>query len=526
MDTNMTTPPHWWQTGVIYQIYPRSFQDSDGDGVGDLRGIIRRLEYCQWLGVNALWLSPIYPSPMADFGYDVSDYTNIHSLFGTLSDFDALLAEAHRRRLKVLLDYVPNHTSDQHPWFLQSRSSRDNPYRAWYLWHDPGRDGGPPNNWRSVFGGSAWQWEERTGQYYLHSYLKEQPDLNWRHPEVEQAMFAVLRFWLDRGVDGFRVDAVSRLIKDAAWRDDPPNPDYLPGQDPYRQLLPTYSRDQPEVREVIRRMRQVLDEYQDRVMIGEAYLPLPRLIPYYEAGFHFPFNFQLVKPEWRPSVIGPLIDAYEEALSGLHWPNWVLGNHDNPRVATRVGPGQARVAAVLLLTLRGTPTLYYGDELGMRSTPIPPALVQDPWEKNVPGRGLGRDPARTPMQWEIGSHCGFTTGVPWLPLADDASQVNVELQRDDSGSLLGLYRRLLALRAAEPALQTGGYAPVAADERVLAYRRGHFLVALNFRPEPAVLNHAEVRGRIGLSTLPGREGESVSGTLSLRGDEGVVINTR
>jgi alpha-glucosidase len=461
---------------------------------------------------------------MADFGYDVADYTAIHPLFGTLEDFDTLLAASHRLRLKVLLDYVPNHTSDQHPWFLESRSSRYNQRRAWYLWRDPGPDGAPPNNWRSVFGGGAWQWDERTSQYYLHTYLKEQPDLNWRNPDVQQAMLSVLRFWLDRGVDGFRVDAVSRLIKDAAWRDDPSNPTYTPGQDPYYQLLPTYSRDQPELRDVIRRMRQVLDEYDDRMMIGEAYLPLPRLLPYYEAGFHFPFNFQLVKLGWQPALIRQVIDSYEGLLAGLHWPNWVLGNHDNPRVATRVGLGQARVAAMLLLTLRGTPTLYYGDEIGMRNVFVSSAAARDPWEKNVPG--LGRDPARAPMQWDAGLYAGFTAGAPWLPVAEDFARVNVAAQRRDPSSLLHLYRRLLSLRAAEPALQTGRYAPVLTDEHVLAYTREQFLVVLNFAGEPVTVNHNQVRGQVILSTVLDREGELAGGALRLRGDEGVIICVR
>jgi alpha-glucosidase len=501
--------------------------DSNGDGVGDLPGILSRLDYCHWLGVDALWLSPVFPSPMADFGYDVSDYTDIHPLFGTLHDFDALLAEAHRLGMRVLLDYVPNHTSDQHPWFIQSRSSRENPYRDWYIWRDPAPDGGPPNNWRSVFGGSAWQWEEHTGQYFLHSYLKEQPDLNWRNPDVQRAMFEVLRFWLGRGVDGFRVDAISRLIKDAAFRDDPPNPHYTPGQDPYYQLLPTYSRDQPELRDVIRRMRQVLDEYGDRVMIGEAYLPLPRLLTYYEAGVHFPFNFQLIKLAWDPPAIRQVIDTYEAALSEQHWPNWVLGNHDNPRIATRVGPAQARVAAMLLLTLRGTPTMYYGDEIGMRDVPILPALARDPWGKNVPGFGLGRDPQRTPMQWSGEPHAGFTTATPWLPVAEDYPRVNVLAQRQAPTSLLNLYRRLLRLRGAEPALHVGRYTPVATDERALVYQRTfagtHFLVALNFRAEPITVTRPEVRGQVCLSTFLDRDAEEVGGALPLRGNEGVIL---
>lgn len=523
----MSTPPRWWQTGIIYQIYPRSFCDSNGDGVGDLPGILSRLDYCQWLGVHALWLSPMYPSPMVDFGYDVSNYTDIHPLFGALDDFDTLLAEAHRRGLRVLLDYVPSHTSDQHPWFLQARASRDTPYRSWYLWRDPNPDGGPPNNWLSVFGGSAWQWDESTGQYYLHSFLKEQPDLNWRNPDVQQAMAAVLRFWLDRGVDGFRVDAVSRLIKDADWRDDPPNPAYTPEQDPYCQLLHTYSRDQPEAREVLRSFRQVVDDYDDRVLVTEAYLSIPQLLPYYEAGIHVPFNFQLVTLPWHPAVIRQEIDTYEGLLPRQYWPNWVLGNHDNSRVATRVGAAQARIGAMLLLTLRGTPTLYYGDELGMQDVPIPPTLVQDPWERNVPGHGLGRDPERTPMQWSAEPHAGFSRVAPWLPVAEDFAQVNVACLKDNPRSLLTLYRRLIALRNTEEALQTGGYAPITTDEHVLAFLRqgnsARFVIALNFHAASVTFVHFQLHGHIRLSTLLDREREQISGRLSLRGNEGVIL---
>jgi alpha-glucosidase len=527
MDASTVTSPLWWQKGIIYHIYPRSFMDANGDGIGDLPGMVRQLDYCRWLGVHAIWLSPIYPSPMADFGYDVSDYTAIHPLFGTLSDFDVLLREAHRLDLKVLLDYVPNHTSAQHPWFLQSRSSRDNPYRDWYLWHDPAPAGGPPNNWRSVFGGSAWEWDKNTGQYFLHSFLKEQADLNWRNPAVRHAMAQVLRFWLQRGVDGFRVDAVSRVIKDAALRDDPPNPDYTPDRDPYYQLLPTYSRDQPEMGEVISYVRQVVAEYGERMLIGEAYLPLPRLLSYYEAGIDFPFNFQLLQAAWKPAVVGSIIDTYEATLTPAQWPNWVLGNHDRSRLASRIGREQTPVAALLLLTLRGTPTLYYGDEIGMCNVPIPSDLTQDPWEKNVPGRGLGRDPERTPMQWSAAPQAGFTTGSPWLPVAEDFPQVNVAQQRNNPRSLLSLYRRVIQLRTAEPALHAGSYAPVWRDERVLVYTRARagkqFLIALNFSAEPATFTHAKVAGRICLSTLLDREGEHVMSTVALRGNEGVII---
>ncbi len=518
---------HWWQRGAIYHIYPRSFQDSNGDGVGDLAGITERLKYCQWLGVSGVWLSPIYPSPMVDFGYDVTDHTDIDPLFGTLADFDRLLAEAHRQGLRLLLDFVPNHTSDFHPWFVASRSSRDHPRRDWYIWRDAAPDGGPPNNWISVFGGSAWEWDEATGQYYLHSYLKQQPDLNWRSPELQQAMFDVMRFWLDRGVDGFRVDAVSRLIKDEQFRDDPPNPDWRPGQDPYHQQLHLFSRDQPELPDLLRRMRQLAAAYGEPLLIGEAYLPLPRLIPYYEAGIHFPFNFQLMRTTWDPQQVRAVIDTYEAALAGAHWPNWVLSNHDNSRVASRLGPAQARVAAMLLLTLRGTATVYYGDELGMCDVPIPPERVHDPWERNVPGLGLGRDPERTPMQWSAALHAGFSMVTPWLPIAENFAQCNVAAQQQDSRSMLHLYRRLLQLRAAEPAFESGAYTSRFSSDQLLVYQREHaaqrLLVALNFSAQPATFAEAGLRGKTLLSTNQDREGATVQDAIPLEANEGVIV---
>ncbi|HXH08529.1 MAG TPA: alpha-amylase family glycosyl hydrolase [Alphaproteobacteria bacterium] len=531
--TETRPDPHlWWQRGVIYHIYPRSFMDSNDDGVGDLPGIVGRLDYLQWLGVDAIWLSPIFPSPMADLGYDVSDYTDIHPLFGTLADFDTLVDAAHRRGLKVILDYVPNHTSDRHPWFIESRSSRHSPRRDWYIWRDPAPDGGPPNNWRSVFGGSTWEWDATTGQYYYHAYLKEQPDLNWRNAEVRGAMLDVLRFWLDRGVDGFRVDALRQLIKDEQLRDNPPNPAYEPRQGPYHALLPVYTTDRPEVLDMIALMRRIIDHYRDRLLIGELYLPIERLVAYYGVngtGVHLPFNFHLILVPWNARRIEALIAAYEAALPPDGWPNWVLGNHDQPRLASRIGLAQARVAAMLLLTLRGTPTLYYGDEIGMRNVAIPPELVQDPWEKNVPGLGLGRDPERTPMQWDDSLNAGFTAGTPWLPLAADYPTVNVAIQRDDPSSLLALYRRLIALRRATPALAVGTYTPIAACGDVLTYVRTYagqqHLIALNLGSEPQRFEPQQmtVQGRLVLSTHLDRTDEAVCGAIDLRGDEGVLV---
>ncbi len=524
----------WWQRGTVYQIYPRSFQDSGGDGVGDLPGIITRLDYLRALGVDALWISPIYPSPMKDFGYDVSDYTEVHPLFGTLADFDQLLHEAHRRNLKVILDFVPNHTSDRHPWFLESRASRDNPKRDWYLWRDPAPDGGPPNNWLSCFGGSAWQLDARTGQYYYHAFLPEQPDLNWRNPAVVEAMLGVLRFWLERGVDGFRVDVLWHLIKDDRFRDNPPNPNWREGMDPYQKLVPLYTTDRPEVHPIVQRMRALFDRYKERVLIGEIYLPVEKLVQYYGPGLqgaNLPFNFQLINARWDAPHLAKLIRDYEAALPEGAWPNWVLGNHDQHRIATRVGPAQARVAAMLLLTLRGTPTLYYGDEIGMHDVPIPPGRVRDPFERNVPGKGLGRDPERTPMQWSGAPNAGFTTGEPWLPIAADFATVNVEAERDDPRSMLALYTRLVSLRRGEPALEVGRFETVDADGDVLVYVRrarsgeSDFLVALNLGAAPHVHRRPSggPPGRIALSTHLDRNGEEVGDSIALRPDEGVLV---
>ncbi len=526
----MSTP--WWQSGVIYQIYPRSFRDADGDGVGDLRGIEACLDYCASLGVDALWLSPVYPSPMADFGYDISDFTDIDPIFGTLADFDRLLTEVKKRGLKLTLDYVPNHTSEQHPWFKESRASRGNAKRDWYLWRDPAPDGGPPNNWLSNFGGSAWQWDERTGQYYYHAFLKEQPDLNWRNPDVVFAMHEVLRFWLKRGVDGFRIDVLWHLIKDDQWRDNPPNPAYTPAMPPHHSQLPLFTTDRPEVLEVVAGLRKVVDEFDDRVLIGEIYLPLDRLIAYYGKaldGVQLPFNFQLLQCAWNARGISKLIAEYEGALPPGGWPNWVLGNHDTPRVASRVGRLQARVAAMLLLTLRGTPTMYYGDEIGMVNVPIPAARVQDPFEKNVPGMGLGRDPCRTPMQWNGSPHAGFSAAEPWLPVADDYEAVNVAAEREDPLSCCTLYRRLLALRRTYQALSIGNYEPAAASGDLLAYiRRAQnesLLVVLNLGGDEASAvcwDSRGLSGRVLLSTHMDRQDESLRGDLVLRPNEGVI----
>ena len=521
----------WWETGVVYQIYPRSFRDSNGDGIGDLAGLRERLNYVAGLGVDAIWLSPIFPSPMADFGYDVADYCGVAEMFGDLAEFDALLAEVHARGLKLLLDFVPNHSSTEHPWFIESRSSRDNPKRDWYFWRDPAPGGGPPNNWTSDMGGSAWEFDPHTGQYYLHAFLKEQADLNWRNPEVRVAMTDVLRFWFDRGVDGFRIDVFWHCIKAQDFRDNPPNPAFRPEMGEKMKVLQHHSAHQPEVHEIARMFRELADRYGERLLVGEICLPLDDLMTYYgtpEApGVHLPFNFQLFEAPWDAAVIGRIIAEYEAALPPGGWPNWVLGSHDAPRLAGRIGEAQARIAAMLLLTLRGTPTLYQGDELGIGKVSIPADRIRDPQDLRQPGLGLGRDGARTPMPWHDGKFAGFGTAEPWLPLNDDWRTRNVATQDKDKGSMLNLYRNLLSLRRRHAALTVGDLALVPGEDEVLQYERREgeerLLMALNFgRQERRVLlpEGTAVTDRL-LSTA-----STPSSSDLLRPDEGVIMRLR
>lgn len=533
----------WWQHAVVYQVYPRSFQDTNGDGVGDLPGVTQRLDYLrETLGVDALWLSPFYPSPMADFGYDVADYTNVDPLFGTLADFDTLVAAAHGRGLKVIIDWVPNHSSDQHAWFQESRASRESAKRDWYVWRDPKADGSPPNNWLSVFGGPAWTLDERTGQYYLHSFLAQQPDLNWRNPEVRAAMFDSIRFWLERGVDGFRIDVAHHIMKDPGLRDNPAN-EVLAGQmhksmGGYDTQMHLYDKGHPDVHEVYRDLRRLLDSYgaeSPRVSIGEIHIFDPaEWASYYGANLdelHLPFNFGLLRSTWTAGTVRASVDALEATVPDGAWPNYVLGNHDEPRIATRIGAEQVRNAMLLLLTLRGTPTLYYGDEIGMHDVTIPPEREQDPFGKRVPGLGLGRDPQRTPMQWDASVNAGFCSPdvEPWLPFAEDAQAVNVAVQMEEPNSLLALTRRLLQARHAEPALLSGDYQPVEGmPDTCFAYLRTlgdrRLLVALNFSHDEQVVRLPELgSGRIVVSTTLDREGEVEMGALRLRGDEGCLI---
>jgi alpha-glucosidase len=516
----------WWQYGILYEVYPRSFQDANGDGIGDLRGIVQRLDYLADLGIKGVWIAPFYTSPMADFGYDISDYCNVDPIFGTLADFDQLLKAIHDRGLKLILDFVPNHTSDQHPWFLESRSSLTNPKRDWYLWHDPAPDGSPPNNWLSNFGGPGWT---RDGsQYYYHSFLKQQPDVNWRNPALREAMFNVLRFWLDRGVDGFRVDVMWMMIKDDQYRDNPVNPATFSDSPASVRLLPVYNTNRPEVHAIVAEMRAVLDSYGERLLIGETYLPFDQLATYYGQdlkGAQLPFNFHLMQCPWNADAIAEVIKEYAAALPTGAWPNWVIGNHDQPRIATRIGLAQARTAAMLLLTLRGTPMMYYGEEIGMTDVAIPAAEVQDPAEKNEPGKGMGRDPERTPMQWDGSKFAGFTTGTPWLRLAADHATVNVATLAGQGDSMFSLYRALIGLRNSNAALHSGTMENVASNGRVLRYERTgegeRFSVLLNLSEGTEAA--ASAAGNVVVSTHMDRSGEGVGANLSLRPFEGVVV---
>ena len=445
----------WWQEGVVYQIYPRSFLDTDGNGVGDLRGIEQRLDHLVDLGVDAVWLSPMYRSPMADFGYDVADYCDIDPVFGTMQDFDDLVAAAHARNLKVLLDWVPNHTSSQHPWFLESRASRDNPKRDWYVWRDR------PNNWVATFSDDpAWTYDEATGQYYLHHFLPEQPDLNWGNPEVVDAMHGVLRFWLDRGVDGFRADVVHLIGKDPLLPDDPV------------ELVASGRRvgwhDHPSTHALLRDIRSVLDAYDgDRMMVGEVNLRgSAKIAPYYGRGdeLHLAFNFEPLSEPWDAGRWRELITDIEVSFGAVDaWPTWVLSNHDQRRHRTRYGSdARARAAAVLLLTLRGTPFLYAGEELGLEDAVIPAERVVDPG---------GRDGCRAPIPWDTSPSHGWASDDPWLPWPPAADTRNAHVQDIDPTSMLNLYRRLLATRRGSAALRRGDFRFLDAPDDVLAYQR-------------------------------------------------------
>lgn len=473
----------WWKEGVIYHIYPRSFQDSTGDGNGDLKGITNRLDYFEYLGIKILYLSPIFKSPMVDNGYDVSDFRDIDLLFGNLSDFDDLLKETHARGMKLILDFVPNHTSDQHSWFLESRSSKLSPKRDWYVWLDPAPGGGPPNNWLSVFGGSAWSYDDKTDQYYLHQFCPEQPDLNLRNSEVQQALKDVLTFWLDRGVDGFRVDAVPHLVEDSKFRDEPFKDGYIPLQPQYHHLDHVYTKNLDATHKIVQEWRAVLDKYKDcyRILIGEIFGDcLSDVVKYYggifKNEFDFPFNFGLLglHESITADKVYQVISDYLAALPRGKWPNWVLGNHDVSRIGSRVSQEFTRALNVLVLTLPGTTVTYYGEEIGMTNAEVPLKSIKDL-----------RDPERSPMQWSAEKNAGFSSAVKtWLPVTKNFKTINVQAQKVDPTSALHMYREVLRLRNTMACFKGLSFKAVHVDASVLAYTRSDrhckFLVVINF----------------------------------------------
>lgn len=528
----MSEADRWWREGVVYQIYPRSFMDANGDGIGDLEGIRHKLAYLEWLGIDAVWLSPCFPSPMVDFGYDVSDYCDIGPEFGTLQDFDRLCADARKRGIRILLDLVPNHTSDRHPWFLESRSSRNSRHRDWYVWRDPRPGGEPPNNWIAVFGGSAWEMDPGTGQYYLHSFFPEQPDLNWRNPELRRAIHDVMRFWLDRGAAGFRVDVTHRILKDPELRDNP----LIEGRDPGGYFGQRHINDEnhPDVHEALRELRRLVDGYGDRMLVGEVYVMDPEVVAsYYGDGdeLHLAFNFSFLNAAWSAEAFRGEVESFEAALPDGAWPDIVLSNHDVVRHATRHagrgrGDARARAAAALLLTLRGTPFLYYGEEIGMRNVEIPVERMQDPLARTIHPR-LCRDGERTPMQWSEAADAGFGSSTPWIPFGLDVSLRNVAAQRDDPTSLLCLYRELLSLRRRTPALHRGSYRSLDLADGVFAYERacsGSLArIAINLSDEDRRVSLGPGKVVEGLSTGSGRPRPMSASELELQPDEAVVL---
>jgi alpha-glucosidase len=520
--------PPWWRAGVLYQIYPRSFADSIGNGNGDIRGVIEHLDHLAWLGVDGIWLGPINPSPDADWGYDVSDYTAVDPDFGDLADLDRLVSEAGARGIRVILDLVPNHTSDRHAWFAEARSDRSAERRDWYVWADGKADGSPPNNWRSSFGGAAWTWEERTGQYYLHNFLPEQPDLNWWNEDVAGAFDDILRFWFDRGIAGFRIDVANGLVKDRDLRDNPATTDEDHPQVRAIGLRPVYNMNQAEVHDVYRRWRAVADSYDPaRMLLGETWVwDLGSVMRFYGSGtdeLDLALNFPFIFAELGTGTQA-MVESVETMIPSDAWPTWTGSNHDVGRFPSRWCSGddrRIRAALVMLLTLRGTPLLYYGDEIGMPEVEVPRDRLRDPvgvrgWPEN-----RGRDAGRTPMQWT--GDGGFTSaGVePWLPMGDAAAR-NVADQREDPGSILHLCRDLIALRRDREDLHSGRYEALDTAGDVWAWRRGaETLVAMNHseRPSELVVGRAEVL----LGTGRGRRGERVDGRLRLGPWEAVVL---
>ena len=519
----------WWKGGVLYQIYPRSFADSDADGVGDIPGIVERLDHLAWLGIDGIWLSPVTASPNADWGYDVSDFCAIAPEFGTLDDFDRLVAESEERGIRVLMDVVPNHTSDQHPWFLDARSDRASACRDWYLWADGASAGGPPNNWVSSFGGAGWTFDESTGQYYFHNHLAQQPDLNWWNEEVRDTFDGIFRFWFDRGVAGFRIDVCNIIIKDAELRDNPPATEDDDFETQMFGQRAVYNANRPEVHDVIRRWRRLADGYDEpRLLIGETPVPLDRLADFYGDGHDelgLAFNFDFIGAPLDAGAMRDIVERTEAALPTGAWPAWAGSNHDMFRFPTRWAgddPRKVRLALLMLLTLRGTPVLYQGDEIGMGNVAVAQADLRDPLGVHFFPYYEGRDAGRTPMPWSDERGGGFTDADrPWLPLGDVA-RINVAAQRNDPESILGLCRDVIAYRRRHAEFAVADYRTLAAPEGMWAFGRGDsHVVALNMSAETHELEG--LAGTVRLCTNRAREGEAVGPALWVEAYEGSVL---
>jgi alpha-glucosidase len=484
----------WWKHGVFYHIYPRSFYDSNNDGTGDINGIIQKLDYLSDLGIHAIWISPLYQSPMLDFGYDISDYRKIDSVFGNLEDFKCLLREAHERGIRIVMDLVMNHTSYLHPWFLESRTSKDNPKRDWYIWKD-GTKKKKPNNWRSAFGTNAWEYDEGTDQYYLHSFFKEMPDLNWRNKELKNAFFDEVRFWLDLGVDGFRLDVINMIVKDKKFRNNP-----LFFGIPWIQKH-VYTRNRPKSQKITHLLRNLLDEYEDRMCVGEIYTMPPgdpaTAADYLGSGnnsIHLAFDFSLMFQPWKARKFYLCLKKWYEQIPKNGWACNVLSNHDLFRSNSRFGKRKyfvekSRIMAVLLLTVKGTPFIYYGEEIGMTNGKLKKSQIADRLGKRFWPFFKGRDRARTPMQWNSGLNAGFSSFTPWLPVNQDYSKFNVESESKDPDSILTLYKKLISFRNNSETLQSGDWIPVITGKRgILAFhrilRKDKIFVLLNFRKRP------------------------------------------
>lgn len=531
----------WQNVNALYQIYPRSFYDASGDGIGDIRGITEKLKYLKGepdsLGIDAIWIAPFYTSPMADFGYDIADYCDIDPVFGTLDHFRELLGEAHSRDIKVMVDLVPNHTSNFHQWFIDAKSSKDNPQRDFYVWRDAKADGSPPNNWLSVFGGSAWEWDETTQQYYLHSFLKEQPDLNWDNPAVRAAMKDVLRFWLDMGVDGFRVDAARYISKDTQYRDDKPNLAFGKSgssEDPFHSMMHDNSQYGSNLFTYLQELTEVVEQYDDRIMVFEDYPEESRGIAeqyraFYDIhpGLGMPFNFQGMYCQWDADAFGSFIEDFQSLLHPGERPLYCFGNHDQSRIASRFGTEQARLVGLLQLTLPGLPVIYNGEELGMEDGVIAPDQVQDPAEYYTPGIGLGRDPQRTPLQWSADPYAGFSNVRPWLPVGERYQVLNVESESADADSSLSMYRALLSLRRNDVTMREGNFQLSSRpSSQVLTYRRqstdGTYIVALNFSSNVQIIDDGSV-GVLVASTHPSTPPDVSGSQIVLKPYEGILL---